>query len=47
MPGIEGGADPDRKSQKFGAKAVLDPQPTSGASALCNAAIAFSAVCDI
>ena len=26
MPGIGGGADPDRRSQKFGAKAVLDPE---------------------
>jgi len=25
MPGIEGAADTDRRSQKFGAKAVLDP----------------------
>src|SRR5262245_20408276 len=40
MPGIEGGADLDRRSQKFRVKAVLDPQLPCVMYPSCDATIA-------
>jgi hypothetical protein len=37
MPGIGGGADPDRRSQRFGAKAVLDPNRSRAVQTCCGA----------